>query len=405
MGRHRLIDLSRQLDEPRIEVVLLRLPAQIERVDRDAVSAQPRPRIKRMEAERLRRRRIDHLPYIDAHAQRKDLQLIHQRDIYAAIDVLQQLRHLRYARRRHTYRPGKDALIQHRRKLRRDLLVAPNDLRYIVARNRCIARVLALRREGDIKHPVFCRRPRALDLQPMLVPLFQDWDHQLFRRPGISRALQHHKLALLQPGRSGLSRIRNIAQVRLAMLRQRSRHAHNDGILLRQAGEVSRSRKTLLPRTLDLRSRNPEDIRPARLQVCHLLGIYIETCHLETCFGEKKREWQPNIPEPDHTDLRGAGLQALHALLCNLRQNNLICSRHSLDYRICLSSPRLHESRIDSHPLPLHTNSQAPPVAFALRTLIMGRTYCTTHLAKTPVTYLWGEDRWPVISSQESQVS
>src|ERR1700679_2619113 len=87
--RHSLIYLACQLDEPRIEVVLLSLPAQIKRVDWDAVSTQPRPRIERVKAKRLRRRSIDHLPDIHAHAQRKQLQLIYQSDIHAAVDILQ----------------------------------------------------------------------------------------------------------------------------------------------------------------------------------------------------------------------------------------------------------------------------------------------------------------------------
>ena len=106
-----------------------------------------------------------------------------------------------------------------------------NDLRYVVARDRCIARILALRRKRDIEHPMLGRSPRTLYLQAKLVPLFQNRNHQLFGRPGIGRALQHHELALLQPRSGGLRRIRHITQVRLAMLGQRSRHAHNYRVL------------------------------------------------------------------------------------------------------------------------------------------------------------------------------
>ena len=65
----------------------------IEGVDRDAVPAEAGARIERVEAERLGGRRIDHLPDVHAHAQREQLQLVHQSDIHAAIDVFEQLGH------------------------------------------------------------------------------------------------------------------------------------------------------------------------------------------------------------------------------------------------------------------------------------------------------------------------
>src|ERR1700722_5173857 len=98
MCGHRLIDLTGQFDEPRIEVVLLRLPAQIKRIDRNTWSTEAWPRIKGMKAKRLGRSRVDHLPYVHTHAQRKNLQFVHQCDIDAAIDVLEQLGHLCRAR-------------------------------------------------------------------------------------------------------------------------------------------------------------------------------------------------------------------------------------------------------------------------------------------------------------------
>ena len=112
-----------------------------------------------------------------------------------------------------------------------NLLMAAHDLRYVVPSNRRIPGIFALRRKRNVKHSILRRHSRALHLQAKLVPLFQNRNHQLFGRPGIGRALQHHELALLQPRSGGLRRIRHITQVRLAMLRQRSRHAHNYRVL------------------------------------------------------------------------------------------------------------------------------------------------------------------------------
>jgi hypothetical protein len=60
--RHAGVDVPGQLDEARIETGLLRLPREIERIDRNAVAAQAGPRVERHEAERLGLRRVDHLP-------------------------------------------------------------------------------------------------------------------------------------------------------------------------------------------------------------------------------------------------------------------------------------------------------------------------------------------------------
>ena len=67
VARHRRVDLAGKLDEARGELVFARLPGQVERVDRNAVPAEPGPGIERHEAERLGLRRLDHLPDVDAH--------------------------------------------------------------------------------------------------------------------------------------------------------------------------------------------------------------------------------------------------------------------------------------------------------------------------------------------------
>ena len=93
--RHVLVDLAGQLDELRPEVELARLPAQVERVDGDAVAAEAGAGLELHEAEGLGRGRVDDLPDVDLHAVAEHRQLVHQRDVDAAEDVLEQLGHLR----------------------------------------------------------------------------------------------------------------------------------------------------------------------------------------------------------------------------------------------------------------------------------------------------------------------
>ena len=66
-------------------------PGQVERVDRDAVPAQPGAGIERLEAERLGLGRVDHLPDVDAHAVVEHLQLVDQGDVDGAVGVFEDL--------------------------------------------------------------------------------------------------------------------------------------------------------------------------------------------------------------------------------------------------------------------------------------------------------------------------
>ena len=59
----------------------------------------PGPGIKRMKAERLGGGGFDDFPDVQSHAQAKQFQFVDQRDVDAAIDILQQLGHLGCGRR------------------------------------------------------------------------------------------------------------------------------------------------------------------------------------------------------------------------------------------------------------------------------------------------------------------
>src|ERR1035437_9933156 len=159
-----------------------------------------------MKTEGLRRRGIDHLPYIYAHAKRKELQFIDQRDIDATVDVLQQLGHLGNTRRRHTDRPREDTLVEHRSKLCGDLFVATHHLWNVVPRDRIVARIFALWRKGNIEDTTFRRYALALHLQPLQIPSLKERNQQLFGRTRVRRALQHYQLAFPNPRRRGSSR-------------------------------------------------------------------------------------------------------------------------------------------------------------------------------------------------------
>ena len=64
------------------DAVLAGLPGKVEGINRDAVTAEPRARVERHEAERLSLGGLDHLPDIDPHPLEDDLQFVHEGDVH-----------------------------------------------------------------------------------------------------------------------------------------------------------------------------------------------------------------------------------------------------------------------------------------------------------------------------------
>ena len=92
--RHVLVDLAGQLDEARREVVLARLPGEVEGVDRDAVAAEAWAGLEAHEPERLRSGRLDDLPDVHPHPLAQHRELVDEGDVDGAEDVLEELRQL-----------------------------------------------------------------------------------------------------------------------------------------------------------------------------------------------------------------------------------------------------------------------------------------------------------------------
>ena len=74
--------------------VTTRLPREVGRVERDAVTADPGARVERHEPERLGGGRLDDLPGVDALLGAERGELVDERDVDHAEGVLEQLRHL-----------------------------------------------------------------------------------------------------------------------------------------------------------------------------------------------------------------------------------------------------------------------------------------------------------------------
>ena len=133
-------------------VVLARLPREVERVERDAVAAEARARIERLEAVRLRLCRLDDLPDVDAHAVADDGHFVGEADVDVAVRVLEQLLHLRDGRGADLVHAAFEHMaVQRRGDLGAVLSDAADDLRGILCLILLIAGIDALGREREVE--------------------------------------------------------------------------------------------------------------------------------------------------------------------------------------------------------------------------------------------------------------
>ena len=92
------VDGAGELDEAGAEVEFLCLPGKIKGIDWNAVAAEAGAGVKGLEAKGLGFGGFDDFVDVNAHAHAKLLELVDERDIDAAIDVLKQLGHLGHRR-------------------------------------------------------------------------------------------------------------------------------------------------------------------------------------------------------------------------------------------------------------------------------------------------------------------
>ena len=216
MIRHVGVDFTGQFDKTSLKVVFLGLPGKVKGINGNAVSAQSGSRIKGLKAERFGGGSADDLPDIYAHAQAEHLELVHQRDIHAAIDVLQQLGHLCGGGRRNLDCAIEDCFVEECGQFTGILFQPTHDLGDITPGHALIAGIFTLRRKRG-KEAVTLRRICACSLETAWVFLFQRGNHDFFRSAGIGGALQHYKLARAQMRSNGVSRSLDIAEIGLVV--------------------------------------------------------------------------------------------------------------------------------------------------------------------------------------------
>ncbi len=254
------------------------------------MSPHPRAGLEAHEAVRLRRGRGDDLPDVDAHPVREHRELVHQRDVHRAEDVLEKLRELRHLGRRDTDDLLADEAVELLGAVAAGLREPANHLRGVREREVGAARVDAFGRE------------REVEVDPGAQPAgFEQRSDALARRAGIGGRFDHHELAGRDKRSERLRARQQGTQIRLAVRGERRRHADED----RVAGGERRVVRGGLEAPAHLRERPVGDVLDVGVPVgdrLDLARVDIDAQDLGAGLREADCERQPDVAESDDAD-------------------------------------------------------------------------------------------------------
>ena len=170
----------------------------------------PGPGLEGHEAERLRRRGADDLPDVDVHPVAELRELVDERDVDRAEDVLEQLRQLGRLGRRDGVHGVDRAAVDVGRGLGARGREPADDLRRRLRRPVGAARVDALGRHREVEVLA------GLEAAALLEQRLDD----LARRAGVRGRLEHDDLPAPQHGREPARGLLDVGEVGLALLRR-----------------------------------------------------------------------------------------------------------------------------------------------------------------------------------------
>src|SRR5581483_6784749 len=293
--RHVVVDLAGKLDEARVEVELARLPREVVRVERDAVAAETRPGLEGHEPERLRRGGADHFPDVDVHAVAQLRELVHERDVHRAEDVLEQLRQLGGLGGRHLVDVVERAPVQRSGGPCRLGVEPSDDLRRRLRRPVRPARIDALRREGEMEV--------GAGLQPA-ARLEQRLQH-LAGRARIGGRLEDDEMALRQMRRDVAGGALDVAQVRLALGREWRGNRDDDGGAVADDAEIGRRRyEPGVDEPFQIVGMDVLDVALAAVDPVDDRLLDVDENDALACVGERLRMRHADVAGPDDRDLR-----------------------------------------------------------------------------------------------------
>ena len=253
------------------------------------MATEPRPRIERHEAEWFGFRRLDDFPHIDAHRVVDDLELIHERDIDGAEDVLGDLHGLGGGGGRYRHNALHHRAIEGGDEALRCRPVARHDLRDCDGVKAAVAGIFALGREAE------------KDIRPAFEAAFlKDRSENLVGRAGIGGGFENNELAGAQVRSDGARGCFDVGHIRLALPGQRRRNADDNHVALSQAGHIGCGGEALFGDvSRKLLATHRADVGLPLQQELWFRRIDVKAGDGEARARDRHRQRQPDVTEAD----------------------------------------------------------------------------------------------------------
>ena len=233
---HAPVDLPRKFDEPSVEVELARLPSEVVRIDRDAVSPHAGAGIEGHESERLGLGGIDHFPDVDPHGGEDPLEFVDEGDVDEAEDVLRELHGLSRVATADRNDLLHSSRVEPDRPIEAGGGESPDDLGHLAEMALGISRILALGREGEGEVDSGLH-PRSL---------LEDFPEILARRSGVGARLERDEHAGSQARGDLLARPDDESEIRIEVGAERCGNADDDCLALGEPALVRGEGEELL---------------------------------------------------------------------------------------------------------------------------------------------------------------
>ena len=250
--------------------------------------------LERGEAERLRRCCVDHFPDVDAHAIGELRELVDERDVDRAIDVLEQLRQLGRLRRRDLVHRVDRRAVDVGRRLRRRRIDPADDLRSRLRRPVLPAWIDTFRRHRQVEVLAHFQARALLEQR-------QD---DLARRARPRRRLEHDDLPALEHRREAPRRALDVRQVGLALRRERGRQRDQHGVrVLRLLVVSGRDHEALVDERSEPLGGDVLDVALAAVERVDHVRLDVDEEHSLARLGERRGERHADVAGPDHGDV------------------------------------------------------------------------------------------------------
>ena len=244
---------------------------QVVGIDRDAVASDARARVEGLKAERLGLGGLNRFPQIDPEVVAEDRHLVYQSDVDVPVGVLQELRHLGFARASYWHDGVNESFVHLARPIGGRLVVATDNLGSILDPVGCVARVDPFGRVRE-KEILTCSESGRL----------QQRTHNIVGGSRVGRRFEYHELTRAQLLSDTAAGALHGSKVGATGVVKGCRDTNHNGICVAEHSRICARLEPIGPHRADVFVRKIVDMAPTCVQALHDCVVEIESCDTNT---------------------------------------------------------------------------------------------------------------------------